>query len=194
MSNELATDNVANLFAYLSRWFAKKLVITENNMLITMLCTLTATAIGTDPLKGIKKALNVDLDPAISAMATIITNQSGFNELDNLLDDNKRPLLQPDPTNATLNRIKGRTVATVSDATLANAITGSGASETTSADIFIGDGKQFATLFRCGNFELASTDVGGNAWRTDSTELRGIARLGITKFDAKAMVRRSLAL
>ena len=33
---------------------------------------------------------------------------------------------------------------------------------------------------------------GGDAWRTDSTELRGIARLGVTKFDAEAMVRRSL--
>ena len=194
VSNELMTDNVANLFSYLSQWFAKKLVITENSLLVTLLQTLTAVDISADPLKGIKKALNVDLDPAISALATIITNQSGFNELDNLLDDNKRPLLQPDPTNATANRIKGRNVAMVSDLTLANVTTGEGQSATTAADIFIGDGKQFATLFRCGSFELASTDIGGNAWRTDSTELRGVARLGVTKFDAAAMVRRSLTV
>ena len=116
VSNELATDNVANLFAYLSQWFAKKLVITENAMLVALLRTLTAVDISADPLKGIKKALNVDLDPAISAVATIITNQSGYNELDNLLDDNKRPLLQPDPTNATVNRVKGHNVAVMSDA------------------------------------------------------------------------------
>ena len=194
VSNELMTDNVANLFAYLSQWFAKKLVITENSLLVTLLQTLTAVDISADPLKGIKKALNVDLDPAISALATIITNQSGYNELDNLLDDNKRPLLQPDPTNATANRIKGRNVAMVSDLTLANVTTGEGQSATTAADLFIGDGKQFATLFRCGSFELASTDIGGSAWRTDSTELRGIARLGVTKFDAAAMVRRSITL
>lgn len=192
VSNELMTDNVANLFAYLSRWFAKKLVITENALLIAALRTLTATSIGTDPLKGIKKALNVELDPAISAISTIITNQSGFNVLDNLLDDNKRPLLQPDPTNATAQRIKNRNVATVSDATLANVTTGEGQSATTAADLFIGDGKQFATLFRVGNFELSSTDIGGDAWRTDSTELRGIARLGVTKFDEAAMIRKSL--
>ena len=192
VSNELATDNVANLFAYLSRWFAKKLVITENNLLIAALRELEATGIGTDPLKGIKHALNVELDPAISAIATIITNQSGFDVLDNLMDDTQRPLLQPDPTNATVNRIKGRSVAVVSDATLANVTSGSGAAETTAADLFIGDGKQFATLFRVGNFELASTDIGGDAWRTDSTELRGIARLGVTVFDEKAMIRKSL--
>ncbi len=194
VSNELMTDNVANLFQYLSQWFAKKLVITENAMLVTLLRTLTAVDISTDPLKGIKKALNVDLDPAIAAVSTIITNQSGFNELDNLLDDNKRPLLQPDPTNATVNRIKGHTVAVASDATLPNVTSGEGQSATTAADIFIGDGREFATLFRCGGFELASTDIGGSAWRTDSTEIRGIARLGVTKFDEAAMVRRSLTV
>ena len=194
VSNELVTDNVANLFAYLSRWFAKKLTITENNLLVALLQDLTAVDISDDPLKGIKKALNVDLDPAISALATIITNQSGYNELDNLLDDNKRPLLQPDPTSATAQRIKGRNVAMVSDLTLPNVTSGEGQSATTAADIFIGDGRQFATLFRVGNFELASTDIGGDAWRTDSTELRGIARLGVTKFDEKAMVRRTLTV
>lgn len=186
VSNELATDNVANLFGYLSRWFAKKLVITENGLLITALRTLTATSIASDPLKGIKQALNKGVDPAISALATIITNQSGFDVLDQLLDNNDRPLLQPNPTDETAYRIKGRPVHVVSDAQLANV---AGA-----ADIFIGDGKQFATLFRCQGFELASTDIGGAAWRTDSTELRGIARLGVSKFDASAMVRRTVTV
>lgn len=194
VSNELATDNVANLFGYLSRWFAKKLVITENNMLVTLLRTLTATDITADPVKGLKKALNVDLDPAISAVASIITNQSGFDALDQLTDDNKRGLLQPDPTNATAHRFAGRGVFAASNGTLANVTSGSGASETTKADVFIGDGVEFATLFRCGGYELASTDIGGSAWRTDSTEIRGIARLGVTMFDDKAMVRRSLTL
>ena len=194
VSNELLTDNVANLFAYLSRWFARKLVITENNLLIAALRSLTAIDISTDPVKGLKKALNVDLDPAISAMASIITNQSGYDTLDQLTDDNKRGLLQPDPTNATAHRFKGRGIYTASNASLPNVESGSGASATSEADIFIGDGKEFATLFRCGGFELASTDIGGNAWRTDSTEIRGIARLGVTKFDDKAMVRRKLTV
>lgn len=186
VSNELMTDNVANLFDYLGRWFAKKLVITENAMLITTLRTLAATSIDTDPLKGLTTALNKDLDPAVSSLATIILNQNGFDALDNLMDGNKRPLLMPDPTNATVKRFKGRPLHAVSNATLADA---NGAS-----DLFIGDGKEFATLFRCGGYELASTDIGGNAWRTDSTELRGIVRLGVSKFDSGAMVRRSLTV
>ena len=194
VSNELASDNVANLFAYLGRWFAKKLVITENIMLITALRTLTATSIATDPLKGIKQALNKGLDPAISAGANVIMNVDAFDVLDQLMDGNERPLLQPDPVNATIMRIKGRPIHSVSRRTLANVTTGSGASAVTTSDLFIGDGKEFATLFRCGAFELSSTDIGGNAWRTDSTELRGITRLGVSKFDAEAMVRRQLTI
>ena len=194
VSNELATDNIANLFGYLSGWFAKKLVITENNLLIAALRTLTAVDISAAPLKGIKSALNKGLDPAISALATVITNQSGFDVLDALEDDHRRPLLQPNPTDETMYRLKGRTVHMVSDASMANVTTGEGASATTAADIFIGDGKRFATLFRVGGFQLASTDIGGSAWRTDSTELRGIARLGVTKFGEAAMVRRKVTV
>lgn len=194
VSNELATDNVANLFSYLGRWFAKKLVITENTMLLTALRSLTAASIASNPLGGIKTALNVGLDPAISAMATIICNQSGYDALDQLLDDNKRPLLQPDPTSATRHTVKGRAVHAVSNAVMGNVTSGSGQTATTTSDFFIGYGKEFATLFRCGSYELASTDIGGNAWRTDSTELRGIARLGVSKFDTGAMLRRNITL
>ena len=49
-------------------------------------------------------------------------------------------------------------------------------------------------MMQDGGYEVASTDIGGNAWATDSTEVRGIARLGVTKFDTAAMVRRSLSV
>jgi hypothetical protein len=77
----------------------------------------------------------------------------------------------------------------VSDAFLPNG-TGTG----TPAEVFIGDAREFATLFQKDGFEFASTDIGGNAWATDSTEIRGISRMCVSKFDANAMVRRSLAL
>ena len=54
--------------------------------------------------------------------------------------------------------------------------------------------KEFATLFHKGTFEVASTDVGGDAWVKDLTEVRGIARLGVSKFDTAAVVARKLAL
>ena len=189
VSNELVSDEVANLFGYLARWFAKKQVLTENGLLIGALKTLTASALisGTiTPDSAIKTILNKTLDPAISAGAVIMTNQSGFDALDQLTDDMGRGLLQPDPTNATLFRMFGRRVIAVSDAQLPNT---SGKPE-----FFIGDMKEFATLFRKAGLEVASTDIGGNAWAKDLTEVRGIARMCVSKFDTSAVVRRQLTL
>ena len=189
VSNELLSDEVANLMGYLARWFAKKQVLTENGLLITALKTLTASALvsGTiTPDSAIKTILNKTLDPAISARAVVMTNQSGFDALDQLTDDMGRGLLQPDPTNATLYKMFGRRVVPVSDAQLPNT---SGKPE-----FFIGDMKEFATLFRKAGLEMASTDIGGNAWAKDLTEVRGISRMCVSKFDASAVVRRQLTL
>lgn len=190
ISNELMADEDANLMAYLGRWFAKKLVITENYLLLAALGTpSTALTSGTITAEGaIKTILNKSLDPAISAAAVVITNQTGFDALDQLVDDTGRGLLQPDPTNATQKKIFGRNIRVMSDAQLPNLSTN------TYAPFYIGDMKEFATLFHKGTFEVASTDIGGDAWVKDLTEVRGIARLGVSKFDTAAVVSRKLAL
>jgi len=104
------------------------------------------------------------------------------------VDLNGRGLLQPDPTNATMMKMFGRRVVAVSDAQLPNLSTN------TYAPFYIGDMREFATLFSKEGFEVASTDVGGDAWAKDSTEVRGIARLCVSKFDTAAVAARKLAL
>lgn len=189
VSNELLSDEVANLMGYLARWFAKKEVITENNLIITALKTLTPAAMGSatiDPISALKTILNEELDPAISLSSIILTNQTGFNALDQLTDEMGRGLLQPDPTNSTIKRALERRVVVASNAVLANV--------DSKAPFFVGDGMEFGTLFRKGNREVASTNIGGNAWATDSTEVRGISRMDFTKFDTAAMVYKQLTL
>ena len=190
ISNELMNDEAANLMAYLGRWFAKKLILTENSLLITALGT-PSTALTTGSIEAdaaIKTILNKTLDPALSRSAVILTNQTGFDALDQLVDLNGRGLLQPDPTNATMMKMFGRRVVAVSDAQLPNLSTNS------YAPFYIGDFREFATLFSKDGFEVASTDIGGDAWAKDSTEVRGIARLCVSKFDTAAVVARKLAL
>ena len=192
ISNELLADEDANLLEYLARWFAKRLVITQNGIILTKAQTLTATALipattGADALDGLKAVLNKELDPAISAGATILCNQIGFDALDQLKDEMGRGLLQPDPTNATMYRIYGRPVRVCSLASMPDLAN-------TATDLYIGHFGQWATLFEKGGLEMASTDIGGNAFRTDSTEVRGIARMGLSVFDDEAVVRKSLTL
>lgn len=195
VSNELAADEVANLFNYLAKWFAKKQVITENGLLKAKLELLAASNILTtdNPVSKIKAILNKSLDPAVSANATILTNQSGFDYLDQLVDGLGRPILQPDPVNGTPMAFKNKPVVMVSDALLPNrVVTTVGATKGTYYPIYVGDFRQYATLFTRQPLELRSTDIGGNAWKTNSIEFRAITRLGASVFDSAAAVRREI--
>ena len=182
VSNDLMADTDQNLLAYLSRWLGKKAVITENSLLLGLLKTLdgAATAItAADAIKNLKTMRNTNLDPAFIAGMSYITNQSGFNFLDTLTDNDGRPLLQPNIAAGTGYMFGNKPIHVISDALLPNADT---------TPIYMGDFKQFGTLFRRAVMSIKSTDVGGDAWGTDSTEVRAITRLDAQKFDDKAAV------
>lgn len=195
ISNELASDEVSNLFGYISNFYARKYVLTRNELALAALDKLTAGAIKKtdDALALLKTALNVELDPEISVLSTILTNQSGFNYLDSLKDDNGRPLLMLDPTQSTGYLFKGRPVKVASNAVLPNrTVTDTGATKGDYYPIYVGNFEQYATLFTRQALELASTDVGGSAFRTNSIEVRGIARLDCQIFDAAAAVKKEI--
>lgn len=188
VSNDLLSDTDQNLLAYLSRWLGKKAVITENKLLLTLLTALDGAAASiteTGALKTIKKLVNTTLDPIFGVSASFLTNQSGFNFLDSLEDGNGRPLLQVNPADRTQYMVGGRAVHVVSDAVLPNK---------TTAPLYVGDFKSFGTLFRRQAMEIASTNVGGNAWNTNSTEVRAITRLAVAKFDDKAVAAGKITL
>lgn len=188
VSNDLLADTDQNLLAYLSRWLGKKAVLTENALLLALLTALDGSAapIAADgALKFIKTLVNTKLDPIFGAGASFLTNQSGFNFLDTLEDGNGRPLLQVNPADRTQYMVGGRAVHVVSDAVLPNK---------TTAPLYVGDFKSFGTLFRRQPMEIASTNIGGNAWATNSTEVRAITRLAAKTFDAKAVQAGKITL
>ena len=187
LSNELVADEVANLMAYLGRWFGRKLVIHENGLVNAALKTLSPVSAGAAAglNAAVKKALNVTLDPAISRSAVIVTNQTGFDMLDQEMDGNKRPLLQPDPANATGYRVLGRPLHVISNQAMPDLSGG--------APLYAGNLKQFATLFRRMPLRMDHTNVGGNAWKNDGYEVRGIIRESTAIFDRAAVAALTLA-
>ena len=172
---------------YLANWMGRKAVLTENINLLALLGALSATDIPAgEEMKGLKTALNTGLDPAISQTSIVVTNQSGYNVLDNLTDKNGRGLLQPDPTQPKRMLLSGRPVVAMSDSLLANG--------EDKAPVYIGDLSQYGTLIRRQNMELATTNIGGSAWGTNSTEARAIMRMDEIKTDGAAAVKRTLSL
>jgi len=180
LTNELLSDNDANLLSYVNNWIAKKAAHTRNTQIISLLNTLTPQTLA--DLKAINKVLNVELDPAISQTAVILTNQDGWDWLDNQVDGNGRPILQDDFTQPGRKMYKGRPIVVVSNRHLPSDATKA------LAPLIIGNLKQFMVLFNRKFFELSSTKEGGDAWRRDTTELRTIMRDDYVKWDATAAV------
>lgn len=178
LSNTFLEDVRINIIDYIGKQFAKMAVNTENRLILEALKTMTTgkkkTGKGVDDLKTV---MNVDLDPAIAQNAKIITNQSGFDYLDKLKDNQGNYVLQPVVGDATRKALVGREVVVVPDALL-TATKGA-------LPFYIGDLSQGINFFDRKGYEIAVSDQAG--FTKNATLLRCIERFGVYEFDAEAV-------
>lgn len=179
--NDLLKDSDQNIIAYLTRWIGKKSVVTNNSLFLAILAALTPAAFA--DWKAVKKALNVTLDPLHAAGATILTNQDGYQYFDTLLDGNGRPMLKDDITQESGKLLFGKPLVVASNTILTT--TGTTAKM---APIYVGDYKEGVIKFDRQTYEIASTNVGGTAFRKDRTEMRVIEREQYKAWDSAAIV------
>ncbi|WP_408004870.1 phage major capsid protein [Radiobacillus kanasensis] len=182
--NDLLDDSDQALEEYLKKWIAKKSKATRNSLILAVLNSL-AKVTWTD-YKGIKTAINVDLDPAHAEVALIFTNQDGFNYLDQLEDNNGKPLLQEDPQDPTRKLLAGRRIVVLSNKTIPTVVDGTAG--TSMAPFIVGDLKEAVVLWDRKQMSLDMTKEGGNSWRTNTTEFRAIEREDVTSWDEEAVV------
>ncbi|MBY6799537.1 phage major capsid protein [Clostridium botulinum] len=186
--NNLLADNTANLASYLNRWLAKKQIATRNKLIVDLLTTKAKTAIAN--VDDLKTITNITLDPTISAMSVVVTNQTGFNWLDTLKDSEGNYLLQKDPTMPTRKLLFGiHPVEVFSNKTLKNDTTSG-----TKAPIIIGSLKEAITLFDREAMSLLSTNIGGDAFKKNRTDIRAITREDIKLVDSDAFVYGQVAI
>ena len=183
ISEELLADSDQNLLAYVNGWLAKKSVATENAQILAVLKTLTKAPLTN--LDGIKEILNVTLDPTISLMSSVLTNQDGFNFLDKQKDTDGRYLLQPNPLDSTQKLLFGKPVTVVSNKVLP---TDASVASTKKAPVIIGSFTDAVVLFDRQATTLTGTSVGGDAWKRDSYDVKAVTRIDVQKFDDKAVV------
>ena len=189
ISEELLADSDQNLLAYVNGWLAKKSVATENAQILAVLKTLTKAPLTN--LDGIKELLNVTLDPTISLMASVLTNQDGFNFLDKQKDTDGRYLLQPNPLDSTQKLLFGKPVTVVSNKVLP---TDTSVASTKKAPVIIGSFTDAVVLFDRQATTLTGTSVGGDAWKRDSYDVKAVTRIDVQKFDDKAVVFGELTI
>lgn len=180
--NDLLKDTNQNITAYLTRWIGKKSIVTNNTLFLAILNALAEVTFA--DYKAIKKALNITLDPMHAVGAKIVTNQDGFQYLDTLEDGNGKPLLKDDITQPSGKILFGKQVIVAPNTILVTTGT-----TTKYAPMFIGDYKEGVIKFDRQTYEIASTNVGGTAFRKDRTEMRVIEREEYKAWDSAAVVR-----
>ncbi len=179
--NNLLADSDQNIVEYLKQWIARKSVVTRNSLILALLGTLTKSTFA--DWKALKKALNVTLDPMLSANAVILTNQDGFQYFDTLVDGNNRPLLKEDVTQAGQKLLFSKKIVVVPNSVLPTTGT-----TTKLAPCVTGDLRELAKMFERQGHLIKTTDIGGTAFRKNRTEIRVIEREDVVKFDSGAVV------
>ena len=178
LTNDLLADTAEAMLAWLNKWIAKKVAVTRNTAIIAKLGTATKKPTITK-FDDIKDMVLTGVDPAIAPTSSFLTNQSGFAVLAKVKDAMGNYLVQRDVTQPDRYLLDGKPVTVIADRWLPDA---SG-----SHPLYFGDYKQAITLFDRQSMSLMTTNVGGQAWRTNTTEVRVIDRFDVQTTDADAI-------
>lgn len=175
VSNELVDDNNVNLMEVIGRRFAVKSINTENDKILAKLPT-SATPI-TD-YKGIIKALNTKIDPMQAISAVILTNQDGYDYLDELTDSMGRPLLTRSLADPAMSVFRGKMVIPVSNEILAT--------KTAGMPFYVGSMTEAVAFFDRQQVAIRASSEAG--FTKNATYVRAIERFDVQADDPGAMV------
>ena len=186
VSNDLTADSDANISAIVTKWLGRANIATANEKILAIIAAKDQVAL--DGINGIKKVVNVDLGQAYKHGIKIITNDDGLNYLDTLADENKRPLLNPDPTDSAKLALRCGTVVVPVKVVPNKAF----ASVGTKIPFVIGDLKAGIRKYNRQSMSLKASDVAVlgdfNAFAQNMTLIRAIMRDDYKQLDGDAYV------
>ena len=139
LSNEIVDDSAVDIVAEVKNQLQKLVDNTDNQNIMKVLTSDPFKKENATTTDDLKKIFNVDLDPALNKMWLV--NQSGFNYLDTLKDNEGRYLLQPNPTAASGFSLFGAPVVMISDTVMPNNSDGS-------FPLIVGDMAEAVAVFR----------------------------------------------
>lgn len=195
MTAELLEDTAQNIMAYINKWIAKKTKATRNAMILKVLGEMTTgKEVVVSNLDSLKDIFNETLDPAIAASSIIITNQSGFNYLDKLKDEDGKYILQVDPTQKTKGKLLfgEYPIVKMSKKVLKSTPILDVDGQTVKGykhPIFCGDLKEAITLFDRNVLTIDMNDKAAGLWEKDMTGIKVRDRFDVQPVDEDAVVK-----
>lgn len=186
VSNDLIHDSDANITAIVTEWLGRANIATANEKILGIIKAKDQVAV--NGINGIKQIVTVTLGQAYKSGAKIITNDDGLNYLDTLVDQNGRPMLNPDPTDSAKLALRCGTVVVPVKVVPNKAMP----SEGTKVPVVIGDLKAGIRKYNRQSMSLKASDVAVlgdfNAFAMNMTLIRAILRDDYKELDSDAYV------
>lgn len=186
VSNDLINDSDANIIQVVSEWLGKANVATSNAKILAIITAKAQVAF--NGIAGIKHAVNVTLGQAYKSGAKIVTNDDGLNYLDTLVDQNGRPMLNPDPTDSAKLTLRCGTMV-LPIKVLPNKVL---ATSGTKIPFIVGDLKSGIRKYDRQSMSIKASDVAVigdfNAYAMNMTLFRAIMRDDYKELDPDAYV------
>lgn len=182
-TKEFYQATASTIKSYITKWIAKKSVVTRNNLILKAIDDkLNGSKVTITNIDGIKDIINTKLDPAMLTGTVIITNQDGFNWLDKLKDERGRYILQQDITQKFDYLLFGKyPVIVFSNKQIKT--------NTNKAPFYIGNLKEFITLFDYEKLFIEMSSEAGELWEKDMIGIKVRERLDVQVVDETALVK-----
>ncbi len=182
-TQEFYQATFSSIKSYIVKWIAKKGITTRNNLILkAMDDKKDGSKVTITDIDSLKDIINTKLDPAILSGTQIITNQDGFNWLDKLKDENGKYILQPDITQKFKYLLFGQyPVIVFSNKQIKT--------NTNKAPFYIGNLKEFITLFDYEKLFIEMSSEAGSLWEKDMIGIKVRERLDVQVIDENALVK-----
>ncbi len=182
-TKEFYQSSDGTIKSYITKWIAKKGITTRNNLILKAIDDKkNGSKVTITNIDSLKDIINTKLDPAILNGTQIITNQDGFNWLDKLKDERGRYILQPDITQKFDYLLFGKYPVIVFSN---KQIKTSG----NNAPFYIGNLKEFITLFDFEKLFIEASGQAGDLWEKDMIGIKVRERLDVQVIDENALVK-----
>lgn len=182
-TQEFYQATFSSIKEHIIKWIAKKGITTRNNLILkTIDEKLNGSKVTITNVDSIKDIINIKLDPAILNGTQIITNQDGFNWLDKLKDERGRYILKEDITQKFDYLLFGKyPVIVFSNKQIKTS--------TNKAPFYIGNLKEFITLFDYEKLFIEMSSVAGDLWGKDMVGLKVREKLDVQVIDENALIK-----
>lgn len=187
-TQEFYQATFSSIKGYIIKWIAKKGITTRNNLILKAIDDKKdSSKIAIAGIDDLKDIINTKLDPVILNGTKILTNQDGFNWLDKLKDENGRYILQPDITQKNNYLLFGKyPVIVFSNSQIKT--------KENKAPFYIGDLKEFVTLFDFEKLFIEMSSQAGELWEKDMIGIKVRERLDVQIIDENALVKAEVTM